>query len=502
MRLFTRLALLVVSLIVLLAVPAAWMARKTVTRILNVGLSSEIDTALKSGVSRARDQYQCLSRGLADSLGVWVAEAAGQGGRSEGVVRATAADVLRAVAGPAGARLPGTQAVLKLPDGTTRVLRSAPADTTTDTAGVPPSGYPPPRTADATQTLADGSVLTVRCPTSQAWRSDARAISSGFQMVRGLQYLRKELERSFWLPFLGLYAVSIPVALLVAGWLARGLLVPVQRLVHATHEVGAGNWSVRVPITGRDEINRLGEQFNDMVRRLDAQSRRLVELEAIAKWQETARALVHEVSNPLWLMGLKVEQMRRGYRGDDDGYAESLDRSCRTVLRQIESTGRVVDRFRKFSRPVGTQFAPVDLNAVVADVAALLSDVSVDLDLDPQVGMICADADRIREVLINLTCNAQTATAGRASPRVRLATRAAGEGVVVEVEDNGPGIPVEDRERVFEPYRSKTAGGLGLGLALVKGIVLAHGGSVRVEEGRLGGALLRVELAGNPGGIA
>ena len=177
-------------------------------------------------------------------------------------------------------------------------------------------------------------------------------------MVRGLPYLRKELERSFWLPFLGLYAVSIPVALLVAGWSARGLLVPVQRLVHATHEVGAGNWNVRVPITGRDEISRLGEQYNDMVRRLDAQSRRLVELEAIATWQETARALVHEVSNPLWLMGLKVEQMRRGYRGDDGGYAESLDRSCRTVLRQIESTGRVVGRFRKFSRPVETQLAP------------------------------------------------------------------------------------------------------------------------------------------------
>jgi signal transduction histidine kinase len=128
----------------------------------------------------------------------------------------------------------------------------------------------------------------------------------------------------------------------------------------------------------------------------------------------------------------------------------------------------------------------------------LLSGLGVDLDLDPRVGMISADADLLRQVLINLTSNARAATEGRASPCVRLVTRAAGEEVVVEVEDNGPGIPVEDRERVFEPYRSKTAGGLGLGLALVKGIVLAHGGSVRVEEGRLGGALLHVELARNP----
>ncbi len=514
MRLFTRLALLVVSLIVLLAVPAAWMARKTVTRILNVGLSSEIDTALKSGVSRARDQYQCLSRGLADSLGVWVAEAAGQGGRSEGVARAgaegaaraaaegvvltTAADVLRAVAGPAGARLPGTQAVLKLPDGTIRVLRSAPSDTTTDTAGVPPSGYPPPRTADATRTLADGSVLTVRCPTSQAWRSDARAISSAFQMVRGQQYLRKELERSFWLPFLGLYAVSIPVALLVAGSLARGLLVPVQRLVHATHEVGAGNWNVRVPITGRDEINRLGEQFNDMVWRLDAQSRRLVELETMAGWREMARALAHEVRNPLTPIQLTVEEMRERYRGDDLEYAALLDKCSGIVFRQVESLRNVVARFRDFSRPVEPRFALVDLNALAADVGALQRDLHVELDLAPDLGTIRADDDQLRQLLMNLARNAQTATAGCESPRLRLATRAAGDNVVLEVEDNGPGIPAEERERVFEPYRSGSAGGLGLGLALVKGIVLAHGGSVRVEEGRLGGARLCVELRRDP----
>jgi nitrogen fixation/metabolism regulation signal transduction histidine kinase len=274
--------------------------------------------------------------------------------------------------------------------------------------------------------------------------------------------------------------------------------VPVQRLVHATREVGAGNWNVRVPVSGRDEIASLSGQFNDMIRRLDAQSRRLVDLEMMAGWREMARALAHEVKNPLTPIQLTVERMHKRYRGEDREYAALLDESARVVVQEIESLRNVVGRFQEFSRPMEPQFAPVDLNALVADVGALQRDLRVELDLDPDLGTIRADDDRLRQMLMNLTRNAQTATAGRESPCLRLATRATGESVVVEVEDNGPGIPVEERERVFEPYRSGSAGGLGLGLALVKGIVLAHGGSVRVEESRLGGARLHVELPRNP----
>jgi nitrogen fixation/metabolism regulation signal transduction histidine kinase len=446
MRLFTRLALLMVLLVLLPAVPAAWMARELVTRSLNLGLNQEIDGALAAGVRQAREQYQRQKRDLADSLDVWVAASIGRTGSAE--------DVVRVAAGPAGPRLPGTEAVLQLPGGVQRMLRGGTADTT---ASVPAARDAPPRMASATQTLSDGSVLTVRHPMSEAWRSDAQSIASAFQAVRGLRVERKWLERTFWLPFLVLYAVSVLAALLVAGWLARGLLVPVQRLVHATREVGAGNWNVRVPVSGRDEIARLSQQFNDMIRRLDAQSRRLVDLETMAGWREMARALAHEVKNPLMPIQLTVEEMRARYRGDDREYAAVLDECSRIVVRQVESLRNVVARFREFSRPVEPRFTSVDLNALVADVGALQRDLRVELDLAPDLGMIRADEDRLRQMLMNLTRNAQTAMAGRGAPCLRLVTRATGESVIVEVEDNGPGIAVEERERVFEPYRSGSA---------------------------------------------
>jgi nitrogen fixation/metabolism regulation signal transduction histidine kinase len=487
MKLFTRLALLMVLLVLLPAVPAAWMARELVTRSLNLGLSPEIDSALEAGVRQAGEEYQRQRRGLADSLDMWIIGSIGRDGATE--------DVTRAAAGPAGERLPGQESVLQSPGGAPRVLRGSIPNTTSMIAD---SRDAPPRTAEAARTLADGGVLTVRRPMSEAWRSDAQSMVTALQTVRGLQLEREALESAFWLPFLGLYGVSVLAAVLVAGGLARGLVVPVRRLVRATQQVGAGNWNVRVPVTGRDEISRLSEHFNDMIRRLDEQSQRLLDLEDLNKWKQTARMMAHEVRNPLAPIKTTVEELHRRYREGDREYAEVHDRGCLAVIEQVVKLEGVVKRFRDFSRPVDPVFAPLDLNSLVAAVAALLRDLRVELDLAPDLGTIRADGGELRQVLLNLVQNARVAMDGRENPRLLLATRAAGEVVVLEVEDNGPGIPEGDRSLVFEPFRSTTPGGMGLGLALVKGIVLAHRGSVRAGVGRLGGACLRVELPRDP----
>jgi nitrogen fixation/metabolism regulation signal transduction histidine kinase len=340
--------------------------------------------------------------------------------------------------------------------------------------------------------------VEVRRETPEAWRQDGRTIAGALQAVRGLRAERRSLERVFWLPFLAIYALSLLVALAVASWLARGITGPVQRLFEATRAIGAGRWDVRVPVQGRDELAKLGEHFNDMVGRLDAQSRRLVDLETMAGWREMAQALAHEVQNPLTPIQLTVEAMRTRYHGDDRAYAALIEECSRIVVEEVESLRSLVVRFRDFSRPVEPRFAPIDLNAIVADVGALQRDLRVELDLSAELGPIRADEDRVRQVLLNLARNAQTATSGRESPCLRLATRPAGENVVLVVEDNGPGIPPAERERAFEPYRSGFTGGLGLGLAMVKGIILVHGGSIRVEDGQWGGARFQITLPREP----
>ena len=95
---------------------------------------------------------------------------------------------------------------------------------------------------------------------------------------------------------------------------------------------------------------------------------------------------------------------------------------------------------------------------------------------------------------MNIAENSRQALEKRNDGQIRFRTRRTNEGVQVDIEDNGPGIPIEERERVFEPYRSGHHGGLGLGMALAKGIVLAHGGSIVAAESELGGARLSILL--------
>lgn len=486
MKLPVRMALLMVLLVLLPAVPAAWMARELVTRSLNIGLSPEVDRALEAGVRNARASLLQRRNALADSLAAWTESVVGAG--------ATASDVIRAAQGPAGAALPSGWAVLRDPDGRVHSLRGGIEPAGGDSA--PPDA--PPALLVASRPLADGSVLSVRRRTDEAWRDDAQSIAAALQLVRGLQAERRSLEQGFWRPFLGIYALSVLAAIVVAALLARGILSPVRRLLEAMRAIGAGRWDVRVPVRGRDELARLSEHFNDMVHRLDAQSRRLVDLETMAGWREMARALAHEVKNPLTPIQLTVEEMRERYRGDDREYRSLLDECTRIVVQEVESLRNVVARFREFSRPVEPKFVPLDLNALVSDIGALQRDMQVEVDLAPDLGEVSADEDRLRQVLMNLARNAQSATAKCLAPRLRLATIAAGARVVLIAEDNGPGIPLAERERVFEPYRSGTKGGLGLGLAIVKGVVLAHGGLIRVEEGQWGGARFHIELPRDP----
>ena len=163
------------------------------------------------------------------------------------------------------------------------------------------------------------------------------------------------------------------------------------------------------------------------------------------------------------------------------------------MVEEVASLREVVGRFREFSRPVELKPEPLDMNALLRDLGALQRDMQVEEDLCEGRADAFGDADRLRQVFMNLASNAREAT-GSTGGRMGLSTRPDGEQLCVVIEDDGPGIDEADRERIFEPYRSGKRGGLGLGLALVKGIVMAHGGSIEVDRGKWGGARFTLRL--------
>ena len=229
----------------------------------------------------------------------------------------------------------------------------------------------------------------------------------------------------------------------------------------------------------------------------------LLQAERDAAWREVARRIAHEIKNPLTPIQLSAERMRHKLMGVlDPAGAEVLDRSTHTIIQQVEALKQMVKSFSEYARMPRMEPQPLNLNALVNEVLDLYQvgdyENRFELDLDPRVGNIEADAMRLRQVLNNLLRNAIDATMKLPQARIMIATRwvddAPAPGVELRVEDTGPGIPQELMANLFEPYVTTKPKGTGLGLAIVKKIVDEHGGMVWAANRSEGGAALYIRL--------
>lgn len=229
----------------------------------------------------------------------------------------------------------------------------------------------------------------------------------------------------------------------------------------------------------------------------------LIQAQRDAAWGEVARRLAHEIKNPLTPIQLSAERIRIKLGDHVSGESrETLDRSTRTIVQQVEAMKEMVDAFSSYAQPVRAQLQPLDLNQLIKDLLELhatsLQSIELNIELQDDVPQIKANASALRQVLNNLIINACHALEGQNEPRLRictgLASKIAGRYVDVIIEDSGCGIPTDIRESLFDPYVSSKAKGSGLGLAIVKRIVEEHSGSVWARDGEQGGTAMHIRL--------
>jgi nitrogen fixation/metabolism regulation signal transduction histidine kinase len=221
-------------------------------------------------------------------------------------------------------------------------------------------------------------------------------------------------------------------------------------------------------------------------------------------WSEVARRLAHEIKNPLTPIQLAAERLRRKYLTTlPETDRDVLDRATHTIVAQVESLKTMVNAFSDYSRPPQLQMLGVDMPALAYEVAELYASesqkVSFEFDFNGvrSAPKLRADAGRLRQLLHNLIKNAQEASEGKPvniQITAQMLTEGSNRWYELSVADNGPGLPSALRERLFEPYTTSKTKGTGLGLAIVKKIVEEHGGSVRADAKKDGGAVFRVRF--------
>lgn len=256
-------------------------------------------------------------------------------------------------------------------------------------------------------------------------------------------------------------------------------------------------WMVResqVPLPGGETARLLLVQDVTRLVQLEEQARRKSSLEALGRM---AAEMAHEVRNPLGSLELFSSMLTADLV--DRPEARELAEQILLGVRQLSGTvTRMLTAVRGWkTRRTGVNPATLAREAIafVQPVADSRGIELVGPSGDEQVEVFL-DGEGLRQALLNVLSNALEATPRGGTVALRL--RRTGEGLVLEVEDSGPGVPVDLRRRVWEPFFTTRAGGNGLGLALVERIALAHGGRAEIDQGALGGALFRLVLPDAP----
>lgn len=263
----------------------------------------------------------------------------------------------------------------------------------------------------------------------------------------------------------------------LALMLARSLTRPVQAMERATRSIARGDFSVRVPVHTSDEIGRLGAAVNQMTAQLDAYETRR---------REFLANVAHELRTPLSYIRGYTQAMAEGLVSDP----AERDRYQRIVNDEAIRLGRLVDDLMDLAQIEEGQMTferlPLDLRLPVDQAAETVRPVAEEkgvtlvIDLPPDLPSPPADGSRIQQVVFNLLDNALRHTPG--GGMVRIAGKSEGDGVVITVTDSGKGIDPDLIPVIFERFHSHRAGGRGLGLAVVRSIIRAHGGDVGVNS--------------------
>jgi signal transduction histidine kinase len=284
------------------------------------------------------------------------------------------------------------------------------------------------------------------------------------------------------------------MAMVLGYFLSSTITARIHLLKGAAEKLAKGDLKTRVPITGQDEVASLARAFNQMAGQLEAADERQRALERLRA--DLITWVGHDLQTPLASIRAILEALEDGVVDDP----ETVKRYLNTAQRDVRSLSALIDDLFQMAQ---LNSGGIPLDRAQSSLADLISDtlesfselaarqsIRLEGSLEPDVDPVYMDTQRIGRVLNNLIGNALQHTP--AQGEIRVHARRGASGVEVTVSDTGEGIRAEDLPRIFESFyrseksRSRTTGGAGLGLAISRGIVQAHGGeiTVRSEPGR------------------
>ncbi|UJW85539.1 sensor histidine kinase [Devosia sp. SL43] len=310
-------------------------------------------------------------------------------------------------------------------------------------------------------------------------------LSNGMRLVVGRDVVERRgfsaiIVQSFLFGVLGIIVFSV----LAGGITARRVLKRIDTIRDTSTKIMSGNLSERVPLTKRnDEFDGLATNLNAMLDRIE---------QLLQGLKEVTDNVAHDLKTPLTRLRNQAETaLREG--ASDASRQQALETTIAESDRLIQTFNALLMIARAEAGTPSGALSDIDVSAIVADMAELYSPVAEDENIVVESAIeegvhLHANRELIGQAMVNLLENAvkYAKPAGEGQGRITVGLRRAGGRVLIEVADNGPGIPEEDRKRVVERFvrleKSRSEPGSGLGLSLVDAVTRLHGGTFRIED--------------------
>jgi signal transduction histidine kinase len=293
--------------------------------------------------------------------------------------------------------------------------------------------------------------------------------------------------------FLALLIVTAALAMGVSLFIAARISQPIVALTHFTRRFAREGASPDPPPPGPGEVGELTHAYIQLIHDLDESRAQLIRAAKLAVAGEMAAAMTHEIRTPLGILRSSAQMLQR----EPQLSAEGREMTG-FVVSETDRLNQLVSSLLSFARPSPPVFATHDLHLILQRTMTMLTPQAerkhvrfVPAFQDSPAILTC-DEEQMIQVFLNLFINAFQALA--AGGEVVVRTHTEDHLLLVEVADNGPGIPLALRHKVFEPFFTTRENGIGLGLTVVQQIVHGHGGTIAITENSTGGACFCIQF--------
>jgi len=292
--------------------------------------------------------------------------------------------------------------------------------------------------------------------------------------------LKQEIS-NFLITILDLNALIFIMAGAIAIWITKRITTSFTLIGNKMKAISFGSMNEEIEWKKEDELGELIAEYNKMVRKLAESAQALARSEREGAWREMARQVAHEIKNPLTPMKLSIQYLQRAIDNNSPNVKELSTQVAGTLVEQIDQLSKIAGDFSQFANIANVNIEIVDLSNVIEMIVQLYrADERVEITWQKEDGDYLIEADRtqMNRLFTNLIKNAIEAQENETQAKVAIQQSLRGNEVLVSVRDNGHGIPLNMRPKIFTPNFTTKSSGTGLGLAICKGIVEKANGHI------------------------